>query len=219
MLAKDFITKDIPSLKSFDTVAYALGLMDDLKLKELPLLKEGLYEGLVTEKDLLEMPDPSASIGEPVLFAPAIKEEGHLHEALARISRYGLSLLPVVTPEGRYLGAITQERLVKSLSEWCAAEAAGSVIVLEMMPRDYALSDIARLVESNHAHVLNLLSRSDADTGRLLIALKIDLEDATPVIRSLERFNYRVIYHFMGKGRVDDALRHKMDELLYYIEM
>ena len=196
MLVKDFITKEIPVLKSFDTAEYALALMEDFKLKHLPLLSDNAYQCLVSEKDLLAMPDPSATIGEPVLFAPAISENGHLHEALAMITRYGLSLLPVVSGDGPYC-----------------------VIVLEMMPQDYSLTDIARLVEANNAHVLNLLSHQDTDTGRLLITLKIDLEDASPVIRSFERFNYTVLYHFMEKGMVDDMLQQRMNELLHYMNM
>ena len=135
------------------------------------------------------------------------------------ITRYGLSLLPVVSVDGTYLGVITRDCLVDVLSELCNAEAAGSVIVLEMMPQDYSLTDIARLVEANNAHVLNLLSHQDNDTGRLLITLKIDLEDASPVIRSLERFNYTVLYHFMEKGMVDDMLQQRMNELLHYMNM
>ena len=219
MLVKDFITKELPVLKSFDTGEYALALMDDFKLKHLPLLSEGIYRCLISEKDLLAMPDPAATIGEPVLFAPSVMENGHLHEALAMITRYGLSLLPVVSVDGTYLGAITRDRLVDALSELCNAEAAGSVIVLEMMPQDYSLTDIARLVEANNAHVLNLLSHQDTDTGRLLITLKIDLEDASPVIRSFERFNYTVLYHFMEKGMVDDMLQQRMNELLHYMNM
>ena len=210
MLVKDFITKEIPVLKSFDTAEYALALMEDFKLKHLPLLSDSAYQCLVSEKDLLALPDPSATIGEPVLFAPAISENGHLHEALAMITRYGLSLLPVVSVDGTYLGAITRDRLVDALSEQCNAE---------MMPQDYSLTDIARLVEANNAHVLNLLSHQDKDTGRLLITLKIDLEDASPVIRSFERFNYTVLYHFMEKGMVDDMLRQRMNELLHYMNM
>ena len=219
MLAKDFITKGMPVLKSFDTITYALTLMDDLKLKHLPLLKDNIYVCLVSEKDLLAIPDPMATIGEPVLFAPSILENGHLHEALASLSRYGLSLLPVLSLDGNYLGVITREHIVDILAEWCNAETEGSVIVLTMMPQDYSLADIARLVESNNAHVLNLLSCQDKVTGRLTITLKIDLEDASPVIRSLERFNYEVSYHFMKKGTVDDMLRRRMNELLHYMNM
>lgn len=219
MLVKDFITKEIPVLKSFDTGEYAMTLMDELKLKHLPLLSETTYRCLVSEKDLLAMPDPKGTIGEPVLFAPAIQEMGHLHEALALISRYSLSLLPVVTPEGVYRGVVTRERLFDALSELCCAESHGSVIVLEILPQDYVLSDIARIIESNNAHVLNLLSYTDKVTGRLMITIKIDLEDASPVIRSFERFNYTVLYHFMEKGMVDDLLKQRMDELIRYMNI
>lgn len=54
MLVKDFITKEILVLKDYDTVEYALNMMDELKVKQLPLVTgEGLYQGLVEEKALL----------------------------------------------------------------------------------------------------------------------------------------------------------------------
>ena len=105
MLVKDFITKEIPVLKSFDTGEYALALMDDFKLKHLPLLSENIYRCLVSEKDLLAMPDPTAIIGDPVLFSPSVQEDTHIYEALALVTRYQLSLLPVVSTEGEYRGA------------------------------------------------------------------------------------------------------------------
>ncbi|RHJ82998.1 CBS domain-containing protein [Parabacteroides sp. AM08-6] len=219
MLVKDFITKEPPVLKSFDTGEYALALMDDFKLRHLPLLGDNIYKCLVSEKDLLAMPDLSLSIGEPLLFAPSVLENTHIHEALALISRYQLSLLPVVTPEGEYKGAITREQLIDILSELCNSETAGSVFVLEVMPQDYSLTDIARLIESNNAHVLNLLSYTDKDTGRLHLIIKIDLEDASPVIRSFERFNYTVLYYFMKKGMVDDLLQRRVEELVRYMNI
>ena len=63
------------------------------------------------------------------------------------------------------------------------------------------------------------LTLSPRRAHRLLITLKIDLEDASPVIRSLERFNYTVLYHFMEKGMVDDMLQQRMNELLHYMNM
>ena len=219
MLVKDFITKEIPVLKSFDTGEYALALMDDFKLKHMPLLNENMYRCLVSEKDLLAMPNPAATIGDPVLLSPSVQENTHIHEAMALITRYQLSLLPVVNPEGEYLGAITRDKLIDILSELCSAEAAGSVFVLELMPQDYSLTDIARLIEANNAHVLNLLSYTDKDTGRLHLIIKIDLEDASPVIRSFERFNYTVLYYFMEKGMVDDLLQQRMEELVHYMNI
>lgn len=81
------------------------------------------------------------------------------------------------------------------------------------------MTDIARLVEANNAHLLSLLSHTDKATGRLHLIIKIDLEDASPVIRSFERFNYTVLYYFMGKGMVDDLLQQRMEELVYYMNI
>lgn len=183
------------------------------------MLSGGIYRCLISEKDLLSMPDPAATIGEPVLFAPSVMENTHIHEALALIARYRLSLLPVTGSDGEYLGAITKEKLVDILAELCNAESPGSVIVLELIPQDYSLTDIARLIESNNAHVLNLLSYTDKTTGRLHLIIKIDLEDASPVIRSFERFNYTVLYYFMEKGMVNDLLQQRMSELLHYMNI
>jgi len=219
MWMKDFITKEIPVLKSFDTVEYALALMDDYKIAQLPLVKDNIYQSLVAEKDLLSMPGPANPIGEPIPFAPAIREDTHLHAALTLMNRYKLHILPVVSSEGQYIGAVTREKMLEALAELCNADAAGSVIILEMLPQDYSLTDIARIAESNNAHIINLLSATDADTGRLQITIKVDLEDASPVIRSFERFNYTVMYHYMEEGVVDEVLQQRMNELLYYMNM
>lgn len=78
---------------------------------------------------------------------------------------------------------------------------------------------MARLIEANNAHVLSLLSNTDKITGRLRLIIKIDLEDASPVIRSFERFNYTVLYYFMEKGMVDDLLQQRMEELVRYMNI
>lgn len=219
MLVKDFITRETPVLKNFDSGEYALSMMDDYKLRHLPLLKDNIYQCLVSEKDLLGLADLSLPLGEPLLVSPAVRPADFIFEAMSLTTRYGLSLLPVVSEEGEYQGAVLPERLLAEVSKWCAADGGGSVIVLEIWPQDYALSEIARLVESNNAHLLSLLSYHDITTGRTRIVLKIDLEDASPVIRSFERFDYTVVYHFMRSGVIDNELRQRMDELLFYMNM
>jgi CBS domain-containing protein len=219
MLAKDFITKGFPALKSSDTSEYALSVMGELKIRHLPVVSGGEYVGLLSEEELLGVSDRSAPIPEPLLFAPSIGELSHLHVILERMAGYHLSVLPVLSLKGKYMGVILRYKMLDVLADLCNAESSGSVVVLELQPLDYALSDIARIIEANNAHVLNLLLNTDKDTGRLTLMIKIDLEDATPVIRSFERFNYTVLYHFMEREQVDDVLQRRMEELLYYVNM
>ncbi len=220
MLVKDFITKEIPVVNSYDTVGYALRLMDELKLKQLPLVtSDGLYQGLVDEKKLLDVSLSTKPLANAPLLDVSIQGDGSLHEALSLMARYGLSLLPVHSSSGRYFGVVTQDQMLKSLVEWCASDREGSVIVLEFGSCDYSLIELSRLVESNNAHVLSLLTRMDPESGRWWVALKIDLVDASPVLRSFERFNYIVRYHFMEQGMVDERLQRQIRELVYYMNM
>lgn len=219
MRIKDFITDETPTLKSVDTALDGLDMMDDFKLHHLPLLEGGKYLCLVSERDLLAMDDLDAPIGKPLLMAPSLRPEAYLHEAMALVARYDLTLLPVVGEEGKYVGAIRVERLLREVARWCGAEEEGGVVVLDIGPRDYALTEIARLVESNNAHVLSLLSSVDRETGRRRVILKIDLADASPVVRSFERFGYDVAACSLEAGTVDPGLRRRVDELLYYINL
>lgn len=222
MLVKDFITKEIPVLKSFDTGEYALALMDDFKVNHLPLLANDLFslQALVSEKKLLSAPDLSVSLANLNLTEDSsIQEDIHIIEALPLMTCRELSLLPVISSQHEYLGVLTRESLLGALTELCQANAAGSIVVLDLLPMDYSLADISRLVESNHAHILSLLSHTDSQNGHWLITLKLDVEDASSVIRSFERFNYTVSSYFMKNGVIDDVFRQRVNEFIHYINI
>ncbi len=222
MLVKDFITKEIPVLKSFDTGDYALTLMDDYKLKHLPVVSDDsfYYKGIISEKELLSYSDLSVNIGNIYLAeSPSVRLETHLLEVLALITRNKLSLLPVISDRDIYEGVVTRERLVDVCADFCQADAPGSTIILEVSPTDYSVTDIARIIESNNAHILSLQTHPEDTNGQLLITLKIDAEDASAVIRSFERFNYTVVWHFMENGMVDDIFQQRMNELIHYMNI
>ena len=98
-------------------------------------------------------------------------------------------------------------------------EAENSLIIIEVPAKDYTLTEIARIIESNNAHVLSLSVLPLADGSSLLISLKLDISDLTPVLRSFERFDYKVVYYFMKEGEINDVQRDRLQELLYYLDM
>lgn len=94
-----------------------------------------------------------------------------------------------------------------------------SLIIIECSLIDYSLTDIARIVESNNAHVMNLFVLPIVDGNTLLISIKLNLIDVSPVLMSLERFNYKIVYYLMKEGVVTDTHKERLDELLYYLDM
>lgn len=99
------------------------------------------------------------------------------------------------------------------------SESENSLIILEVSAKDNTLTEIARLIESNNAHVLSLAVMPLTDGSSLLISIKLDVSDLTPVLRSFERFDYKVIYYYMKEGEINDKQRDRLNELLYYLDM
>jgi hypothetical protein len=113
----------------------------------------------------------------------------------------------------KYTSPLTPEQFTE------LSESENSILILEIPLKDYSLTEIARIVESNYAHVmaLNLLPVSGGSV--LLLSLKLDVTDLSPLLQSFERFNYNVVYYFSREGEVTDTQKERLAELIYYLEM
>lgn len=98
-------------------------------------------------------------------------------------------------------------------------ERENSLIILQVPVIDYTLTEIARLIESNNAHVLKLTVIPTENNSDLLISIKLDISDLTNILRSFERFNYEVVYYFMKEGEINETQKDRLQELLHYLDM
>lgn len=99
------------------------------------------------------------------------------------------------------------------------AEYEHSMIILDVAIKDYTLSEIARLVEDNNARIVRLETLPLQDGISLLVSLKMDILDISPVLRSFERFSYKVVYYFMREGEMNDTYEDRLKELMHYLDM
>ncbi|GHT54937.1 hypothetical protein FACS189446_5550 [Bacteroidia bacterium] len=219
MFCKEILIKEIPVLKPGDSGLHALALMDDLKLKHLPVIGEGTYIYLLSEKEVANMKNPEAGIENTCFYAPYVWEESSVLEALQVMSKDSLTLLPVVADNGVYAGAITLPVLIETLGEMSNTGSEGALIAVELNQQESVLSQMIHVIEANRAKVLSLFSYVDKETGKQIILFKIDLEDASPVLRSLERFNYPVNYYRQKQMLPDEILQKRVNELIHYIEL
>lgn len=94
-----------------------------------------------------------------------------------------------------------------------------SLIILDVALKDYTLTEIAKLVEDNNARITRLEVIPNNDGLSLLVSLKVDVTDLSPILRSFERFNYNVVYHYMKEGKINDTHDDRLKELLHYLDM
>lgn len=220
MLAKDLISKNISPLKTSDTGETALTLMDEFKVSHLPIVNESVFLGLISEKDIFELNTAKEAIGNHKLslFAPFVYESQHFYEALETANRLNLTIVPVLNEKDEYLGVITLPLLLKKAGELLNTSGPGGVIILQTNTHDYALSEIARIVEGENAQILSFCTNIKAN-GTLLITLKINTENISPILRSFERFDYHIFAYFMNGDNEDNTFEKRLNEFLHYMQI
>jgi len=220
MTAAELITNHIPSLHSTDTVQFALNIMQDNQVAELPLLDNNQkYIGLIHEEDM-EDADKNTTVetylqtGKPVQVNPG----DFFLVPLKIMQQRKLSLLPVVNEEGELTGVITREELLQAASQYNSASVPGGVIILQMSPNSFYISEIGRIVESNNARIIHLNTWTDASTGELMVAIKVNKTDILDILASFERYQYNVLRYF-GENLSEDELKVNYDHLMNYLNI
>jgi CBS-domain-containing membrane protein len=220
MLARDLISMDIPPLTIHDDGKRALEWMDEFKVSHLPVIDKTHYVGLVSDTEIIDLVASTEHLGKlrKTLGKPFIFEYQHAYEALKLYTMLKITLIPVLDEKERYMGVITQQQLLNYFAEMTDAVDPGSLIVLELHEKDYSLSQIAQIAESNGARVLSLFLTPHHDSTELDVTLKINLQDASAVLQTLERYGYIVRASFT-QGNSKKDLKDRYDSLMHYLNI
>jgi len=221
MVAKDLISQVIPSLKTSDSGQTALNWMEIFRISHLPIVNNQDFLGLISDSDIYDMNQPEEPIGNHslTLLKPYVKTEQHLFEVIGLASRLKLTVVPVLDENSHYKGVITTTDLVRYLAGISSMDQPGGIIVLELIERDYSLSQIAQIVEGNNVKVLSMYITSPPDSTRLEVTIKLNTNDLTSVIRTFERYNYEVKTWVTSDDEMDRFYSERFDLLMKYLNM
>lgn len=219
MIAEKLLSNTIIPLRTSDTGEEALGIMNDFFVRHLPIVNNKQLLGMISEDDLLnhavEEPIGSYNLSARI---PSAKLDDHIYEVMRLLAEYHLTVIPVVDAQGDYSGLITLEDLLRFFAESASFRDPGSIIVLEMTRRDYSLSEIARIVESENAVILNAFVNSYPNSAAIDVTLKINRQDALSIISTFERYEYSVKASF-NESEYMDTLKDRYDALISYLNV
>ncbi len=221
MQAKDIISEIIPSLKTSDTGQTALNWMEIFRISHLPIVNNQDFLGLISDADIYDMNQPEEAIGNHrlTLFKPYVHGEQHLFDVIGLASKLKLTVIPVLDENDHYKGVITAGDLLRHISGISSLEQPGGIIVLELLERDYSLSQIAQIVEGNNIKVLSMYVTSHADSTRLELTLKVNSNDLASVIRTFERYGYDVKTWLAADDNLDRFYSERLDMLIKYLNI
>src|ERR1041385_5078934 len=222
MIAEELINHMIPPLKVTDDAHKAIVWMEEFRCNHLPVIDEGKLMGFISEEIILEANDIEKPLKEFGLVSKecAVHNETHVYDILRVASDHKLQIVAVLNEEDQYVGVITIQDVMTSFAQSAAIQIPGGIIVLSMNLIDYSLAEIARLVEENNAKIISFMMVEDPlDKGKIKLTLKINQEDLTRVIATLERFGYRVIARYQENRTDPSNEKERLDMLMRYLNI
>ncbi|MDX5349017.1 MAG: CBS domain-containing protein [Hymenobacteraceae bacterium] len=221
MIAEELINQMIPPLKPSDTTDKALRWMEEFRVNQLPVVKNRQYLGLITEEDIIENDLREVPIEQvPLHFTDVfVLGQQHFYNVMEAAIKNKIQVVPVLDEHQEFLGIITVNDTIAAFGQMSALQGEGGIMVLTMAERDYSLSEISRLVESNNAKILSAyVAPDEMDPYQIKLTLKINTPDINRIIATLERFGYRITAQFQDKAD-NDSDRDRLDMLMKYLNI
>ena len=220
MTVSELLSDVVPAIHKTDTGTNALNWMDVFKVSHLPVVDNGEYLGLVSEREIYDMHNPDAAISSEivVLARPFVHDNQHIFEAMQPFAESNLSVLPVLDVEDKYLGVITLPDLSHEIANLVSSNAHGAIVVLEFNVRDYSLSEISQIVEGNDTKIMSLYVVS-SNPETLLVTLKLNRSDISPVLQTFERYNYKIVQVFSNNKDYDLMLEDRYNSFMKFLSI
>jgi len=221
MFAKDIVHFDIHTLTLKSTIKEAIHLFFSHKVSELAVVNDqNEYIGLLKEDAILHIPldQYDTTIEYIELYKVFAKSTQHIYEVFETLASHSLSLIPIVNNENVYVGAITIASLITYISTITGFKQKGAVIIITLQKKDYTLSQICQIIESNGAKIVSLFT-NEISIDSLEIIIKINIEDITSIMQSFERYNYHVETLYAQTEVLDVFLQSRIENLMSYLNV
>ena len=221
MQAQDICSAELFPLKKTDRCHKALELMNEWLVSHLPVVHDDKVIGYVSSEDIA-FPEQEEDVVDKYLRTTHIHKVGqvlHLFDLLKVISGGPLTSVAVVDKEGKYTGIIRIVDLLGKLASLSTFAAPGSVISFQIPARDYSLSEISRIVESNDAKITGLLLNSVPDSdNRIEVLLKLNRADIRGLLAAFSRYNYEVRSETVSQEDIE-YLKDRYDSFMRYLNI
>lgn len=219
MLNQQIISSQIQPLSYSQTVKEALSLMGDLKFPQMPVVKDGMYEGMLMEDDLLDADGHETLDNFQYDLLPfSVNANDHFLTAAKLGSEQRLKLVPVINVGKEYLGAIVEEDLLRQFAKLNGVQESGALLVLSMDSDEFSTGQLSKLVETNDAVITQLNTFTDEVSGKMIVTVRINKEEVSDIIATFQRYDYQVIFH-AGQEQYENELKRNYNHLMNFLQM
>jgi acetoin utilization protein AcuB len=203
LLVQDWMTRTLVTLSPETSVAEALTLCRERRIRHLPILEEGRLVGIVSDRDLR---DASPALGDPertramqqirvrdVMTREVITVDPQefIENAAQEMYELKIESLPVVAGE-ELLGIITSSDMMRALVRLAGLPEPGCRIEVRAPDREGILAEVASKIHDLEVDIVSVLSDPDRRSSDRTMVFQLATVDPSRVMQSLETAGYEV---------------------------
>lgn len=208
MLVKNHMTRDPVAVAPESTLADALRLTREHRIRHLPVVRGAELVGVLSDRDIrLAMPSPlsvadadRAAFLERTTIAQVMTAEvitagplDAVEDAAKLMRRHRVGSLPVVSAEGTLLGILTETDILHAFAALLDAGRASSRLEVSAPDRPGELARIVSIVGDRlRLNISGVLALPPEERGRRTVILHVGTIDPREAIGALEAAGYRV---------------------------
>ena len=216
LLVRNWMTEKLVTLSPEASVAEALSLCRERRIRHIPILEEGHLVGIVTDRDLR---DASPALGDPERASALQKirvgdvmtrevittdPEDSIENAAQVMYEHKIQSLPVVTEgpvvdegsavaEEELLGIVTSSDVMRALVMFVGLPEPGSRIEVQASNKAGALAEVAGKIQDLEVDIVSVLSAPAwSSSGKRTLMFQLMTTDPSRVIQSLKTNGYEV---------------------------
>ena len=215
LLARDWMTRKLVTLSPEASVAEALTLCRERRIRHIPILEEGRLVGIVSDRDLR---DASPALGDAER-ASALQEirvgdvmtrevstadpQDSIENLAQEMYELKIGSLPVVAEgpmvdeglavaEEELLGIVTSSDVMRALVTLAGLPEPGCRIEVRAPNRGGILAEVAGKIQDLEVDIFSVLSDPDRRSGNRTMVFQLETTDPSSVMQGLKMAGYEV---------------------------
>ena len=215
---KEYILNDLEVLTPESLVKKAQDVCKMLPITHIPVVDKGELLGCISESDFQTIENSSCISEYPHLIDFFFTDENtQILKLIKLFTDNQTNIMPVLNNKKQYIGYYELQDILDLFCSSPFVSTEGIIIVIEKNNKDFSVSEVSQIVESNNANILAIyISNQTSDV--IQATVKINSEDINEVIQTFRRYNYNLISEHKDDFYLQD-LKDRSDYLQKYLDM
>jgi len=213
-----YINNDFKPFDINEKISFIQDFFSDMTYSHFPVLANGVYLGCVSSDDIVTF-NPNHELNDYRYTLEGFYSRPNMIwlDVLEVFAQNNTNLVPVLDENNLFLGYYELNDIIQFFHETTFMREEGGIITVQKPTKDYSMSQIAQIVETNNGKILGMfINYADADF--IQVTVKTALGGLNEILQTFRRFDYEIISEHQEDSYLSN-LKERSDYLDRYLNI